>query len=85
MFRFAKKKDVGYIILGTLCSMLIGGSLPIFAYLWGAMTNAFENADKMVQMAQNVFIQYTAFGVASIFAGWGMQYFWNIAGESQAN
>ena len=85
MFRFATKKDVAYILLGTLCSMLIGGSLPIFAYLWGSMTNAFYDVNKMVQMAQTVFIQYTAFGVASIFAGWGMQFFWNIAGESQAN
>lgn len=71
--------------IGTLCSIIIGGALPIFSLLWGTMTDAFKNPDEMVRMAYDIFIQYILFGVGSIFAGWGMQYFWLIAGENQAN
>jgi ABC-type phosphate transport system auxiliary subunit len=39
----------------------------------------------MVNQAFITFIEYLIFGVISIFAGWGMNYFWIAAGESQAN
>lgn len=39
----------------------------------------------MVNMALDIFVQYILFGAGSIFGGWGMQYFWQAAGERQAN
>lgn len=85
MFRFANRRDFLFISLGTLCSIVVGAALPFFSLLWGNMTDAFKDPDSMVSMALDIFIQYVLFGVGSIFGGWGMQYFWLIAGESQAN
>jgi ATP-binding cassette subfamily B (MDR/TAP) protein 1 len=85
MFRFAKQRDLIYIGLGVACSILIGGALPFFSYLWGNMTDAFRDPNQMVEQAFNVLVEYLIFGAASIFIAWGMQYFWLIAGESQAN
>ena len=85
MFRFAKKRDIIYIGIGTFCSIIVGGVFPFFSYLWGNMTNAFTDLDEMVRLALNIFIQYSSFGVGAIFAGWGMQYLWTVAGERQAN
>jgi ATP-binding cassette subfamily B (MDR/TAP) protein 1 len=85
MFRFAKKSDYLYMLLGSICSALMGAVLPVFSYLWGSMANSFSDSDKMVNDALMIFIEYLAFGVGAIFAGWGMQYFWLVAGESQAN
>jgi ABC-type phosphate transport system auxiliary subunit len=39
----------------------------------------------MVNKSFTIFIEYLIFGVISIFAGWGMNYFWMAAGENQAN
>lgn len=74
-----------YMIAGSICSVIIGGGIPFFSFLWGNMTDAFKNADEMVNQALYIFIQYLLFGVLAIFAGWGMQYFWTVAGEDQAN
>ena len=51
----------------------------------GNMTDSFKDPEGMVSMALDIFIQYIFFGVGSIFGGWGMEYFWQIAGENQAN
>lgn len=43
MFRFAKKLDYLYMIIGTLFAMAAGGALPIFALLWGDMIDKFKS------------------------------------------
>lgn len=85
LFRFAKKTDIIFMAIGTLCSLLIGGALPFLSYLWGSITNSFGNSDEMVNSAFTIFIKYIIAGIIAIFAGWGMRYFWMAAGESQAN
>ena len=85
LFRFAERRDFLFMGLGTFCSIAVGAALPFFSLLWGNMTDAFKEPDSMVRMALDVFVQYVLFGVGAIFGGWGMQYFWLVAGEGQAN
>lgn len=85
LFRFATKRDIAFIAKGTLGSLLIGGAFPILFYLWGNITNSFANSDKMVDKSLTIFIQYIIVGAIAIIAGWGMQYFWTVAGENQTN
>jgi ATP-binding cassette subfamily B (MDR/TAP) protein 1 len=85
MFRFAARKEKALMALGTIFSIVIAAALPIFSILWGNMTDAFRNQDEMVSQALTIFVQYIIFGVIAIFAGWGMNYFWLAAAESQAN
>ena len=73
------------MFLGSACSILIGGSLPIFNYLEGKMFDNFTDIDEMVKQAESIFIAYSIFGAIAVFVGWGMQYFWTIAGTRQAN
>jgi hypothetical protein len=73
------------MIIGSVCSALIGGSLPFLSFLWGNITNSFSNPQEMVNEALNIFIDYLIFGGVAIFAGWGMHYLWMAAGENQAN
>jgi ATP-binding cassette, subfamily B (MDR/TAP), member 1 len=73
------------MIIGSVCSVIIGGAVPLLCYLWGKNINSFSNSSEMVNEAITTFIEYIIFGAIAIFAGWGMHYFWMAAGESQIN
>ena len=45
MFRFAKKIDYVYMILGTIGALANGASLPLLALFWGDMINNFDTID----------------------------------------
>jgi hypothetical protein len=49
------------------------------------MTDAFSDTNSMVSTARSVMSMYLIFGGVSLFAGWGMHYFWQISAEKQAN
>ena len=45
MFRFATCFDVFLMIMGSIGAIALGASMPAFAYIWGQMTDAFQDED----------------------------------------
>jgi len=83
MFRFANRTDYVLMLVGTICASIVGTAFPIFALLWGEMTNAYGNTDAMVSKAHDVMLKFIYIGIGVIFAGWGMFGCWMITGERQ--
>lgn len=52
LFRFADKIDIVLMVVGSICSILMGGAFPLFSLLWGNMTDTFSSNDKMVDSAR---------------------------------
>ena len=48
LFRFATKVDVILMVIGSIAAMAMGVALPAFAFIWGQMTDAFTDSDRMV-------------------------------------
>jgi len=80
MFRFANSTDYILMVVGTICASAMGAALPVFALLWGSMTDSFGDSDKMVASARDVMLKFIYIGIGAIFAGWGMFGCWMIIG-----
>jgi ATP-binding cassette subfamily B (MDR/TAP) protein 1 len=85
LFRFATKADIILIVIGSIAALAMGAAMPIFALLWGSMTDAFaKGGDEMVDAARTVMFIFFGIGAAAFLSGWLMFACWMIAGERQA-
>lgn len=83
LFRFAVKFDLGLMILGSICAIGLGITIPIFPLLWGNMFNSYNDINAMVDESKNLLFNFLYIGAAAIIAGWGMFACWIITGERQ--
>lgn len=73
------------MIVGTIAAIIMGAALPVFALLWGNITDSFlATGQDMVDAAATVLYQFLGIGVGVFFAGFLMFACWMIAGERQA-
>lgn len=72
------------MVIGTICSLLMGVSMPIFALLWGQILESFGNKETMVGDTRTFMLQLLYLGLGSWVAGWAMMLCWSIAGERQS-
>ena len=85
IFRYADKWDWILMLVGSVAAGLMGASMPVFALLWGNITDSFLNGgDEMVNASRDVMFQFLYIGAAVFVAGVLMFGCWMIAGERQA-
>jgi ATP-binding cassette, subfamily B (MDR/TAP), member 1 len=82
LFRFANKGDVLLMVVGSICSIIMGAFIPIFALLTGNMIDAFGTSEIYDEAKKNLF-NYLYLGVAALVIGTTMFSGWMIAGERQ--
>jgi hypothetical protein len=59
----------------------MGAAMPVFALLWGSITDSFAiGGDKMVDDARRLMFIFFGIGAAAFFAGWLMFACWMITG-----
>ena len=69
------------MLIGTFCAIITGGVMPVFAILWGEMTDVFnQGGDVMQNKAKDLMIIFIYIGVGAFLAGWGMFACWMISG-----
>lgn len=93
LYRYADSFDVMLIIIGTLCSMLVGVSQPLMSIVFGDLMQSLvsypfsdsptKDDDLRKSAAQGV-IYLTIIGTSVLCAAYVMLSFWNWAGERQA-
>ena len=85
LFSTAEPLDYFFMIVGTLCAIGTGISLPFFNILFGKMLDAL-NGDPNSFSYQITQICYAFIGVAgaNILTGYCQVAFWSITGERQA-
>lgn len=84
MFRFADKKDIILMIIGTVFALVNGAALPIFSLLWGDMIDSFKTPEEMEQEVLDMFLLFIYLGIAVFTAGWIMTAAWLYTGERQS-
>ena len=69
------------MIIGTISAIGSGGMLPIFAILWGEMTNSFgASASHVEDEAKRIMLIFIYIGLAALAVGWAMFACWMITG-----
>lgn len=85
MFRFADGQDYAMMIIGTICALLLGGSIPVFILFWGDFTDVFHlGIDFIVQSAFEQLLKFIYLGIGCFFLGTIMLTCWLITGDRQA-
>ena len=72
------------MVIGSIGAVAIGAAMPAFAYIWGEMTDSFQDEDEMVPAAKETMFLFIYIGIGAFAAGWIMFACWMIAGERQA-
>jgi len=87
LFRYAKRKDYMFIIIGSLASAANGAAMPLFALITGDMTNSFnpygEDADDVIKEVGKSSLRYLVIGVAAFILSYLSFACWMISGERQ--
>mgnify|MGYP003688909303 CR=1 FL=1 len=69
------------MVVGSVAAIAMGAALPVFALLWGNITDSFlENGDAMVNAAREILWQFLYIGAGVFVAGFLMFACWMIAG-----
>jgi len=86
LFRYASKKDLLYIIIGTLAAIADGTSLPLFALFFGSIPNTFigGTGDEIVHSAGQIALKFVYLGIASFVTAYLGFVCWMIVGEKQS-
>lgn len=72
------------MIVGTIAALVMGAAMPVFALLWGDVTDSFlQSGQDMVDAAATVLYQFIGIGVGVFIAGFLMFGCWMISGERQ--
>ena len=83
LFRFSSKFDYILMFIGSLCACGMGVVMPLFAILWGDITDSYGSQDDKVEKAMLVMLNFIYIGIGAAFTGWGMYACWMISGERQ--
>ena len=83
LFRFAELTDTIIMIVGSVMSVVVGCSIPIFSYLTGSIIDSFSQANAQQEARQRMF-EFLVLGAVSLLAAWIMYTSWISAGERQA-
>ena len=51
LFRFADTTDKILMIIGSVCSVIMGAALPLFYFITGDMINTFNEGDDVQSLA----------------------------------
>ena len=85
IFRFASRKDKLIIAIGTIAGLAEGACQPLFAILFGNVTNSFasENADvsSFVDEASDLAVKYIYVGLLGLVGGYLGYSSWMRTGE----
>ena len=84
LFRFATTVDIVLIVVGTICAMALGTTLPSFAILWGDITNSLGGGGDIVAAGRKVLYNFFEIGAGAFVVGFGMVSCWMISGERQS-
>lgn len=71
------------MFVGSICAVAIGVTMPAFAYIWGGMTDSFNDIDVIVEEAKQRMLIFIYIGIGALFAGWLMILTWTVVGERQ--
>ncbi|KAJ4849957.1 ATP-binding cassette sub- B member 9 [Turnera subulata] len=86
LFTFADKKDVGFMIVGTICALANGLSQPMMILFFGQLINSFGTSSpstvvkEVSKIAEKLVILAVASGIASFF----QVSCWMVTGERQS-
>lgn len=71
------------MVLGSIGAVGVGAAMPAFAYIWGLMTDSF-NDSSIVDASRQTMFYFFYLGAGIFVGGWLMYGCWMIAGERQA-
>ena len=68
------------MIVGSIAAVTTGTLFPIFAFIWGKLTDSFSTPESMVDSAKSTMFTLMYVGIGAFFAGWLMFACWMITG-----
>ena len=68
------------MVIGSVCSVIMGAALPLFYFISGDMINTFNEGDDIKSSALENLIRYIVLAVSSLILGMIMFSFWMITG-----
>jgi len=86
LFRYASKKDIFYMIFGTIAAIADGTSMPLFALFFGSIPNTFitGTGNEIVHSAGQIALKFIYLGIASFICAYFGFVCWMIVGEVQS-
>ena len=83
LFRFATSSEIVLMVIGTICSMLMGTSIAVVALLTGNLVDSYSQQGKAVEEAKRNMLLFVYFGIGAFVVGAIMIVTWSIATEQQ--
>jgi ABC-type multidrug transport system fused ATPase/permease subunit len=95
LYMYANSGDIMLMVLGTLCAMINGATLPLMTIAFGDILDSFVNyqflpnpsqadKDNLLETSTRAVLFFVWIGVAAFVASYGQLCFWMMAGERQA-
>lgn len=91
LYQYANGGDILLMVLGTICAMINGASLPLMTIAFGDILDSFlkyvpteEGKQQLDNSAKQSVLFFVWIGVAAFVASYGQLCFWMMAGERQA-
>jgi ATP-binding cassette subfamily B (MDR/TAP) protein 1 len=84
MFRFAQAPDYVLMAVGIIAAICNGGSMPLFALLFGNMLDSFKTLTDLTSITLYLLLVFIYLGVAVFVTGWIMIGCWSLTGERQS-
>lgn len=84
LLRFATKTDIILMVCGGIASCVNGIALPMFALIFGNMTDSFSptsTGDEIVSAAGTQSLYFLYIGLGSFALSWIQMATWMISGE----
>ena len=72
------------MVVGTIAAICNGGSIPLFALLFGDMLDSFKTLTDLTSTTLYLLLVFIYLGVAVFVTGWIMIGSWAITGERQS-
>jgi len=72
------------MVVGSICSAVMGVAMPAFAILMGDIINEFGNSSSIEDASRTLLFRFIYIGLGAFAAGWLMFMCWMIAGERQS-
>lgn len=94
LYQYANGGDIMLMVLGTLCAMINGASLPLMTIAFGDILDSFvkyqfifnptqDDKDNLLNSSTRAVLFFVWIGVAAFVASYGQLCFWMMAGERQ--
>lgn len=86
LFRYADRKDMILITLGTIAGIGNGACIPLFALIFGNLINVFGNEEVDLVSTVNQYCLYFLYlAIFTFFCSYALIAFWMWSGSRQAN